>query len=204
MSVFNLYPKRRPRNNNENSHFEDRFFKNKEWKTKISQEKKKEFSIQEIEFPALDNQETNLIQSDINNVDVSFVNIVKEALDESKSVLEEQPIDPGWVSLKLNAQTRRIEIQYGEKTEEVKKLEYKEKMEQNLTFAMNKAIINMTKQHLRYAELYDDFNGEGAYENLYRYKNMFNHDEWEDEDEDDNENNEEVNYHMDDELYYYY
>jgi len=139
---------------------DNRFFKNK---NQIPE--KKEFTVKENEFPDLTVHKA--VTSTL-NPSISFLDMMKESMNVEDTILEE-PLDPGWVSIKRNKDTNKIEWKSGSKTESMKRIEYKESLNDNLNYSMHKAINTINDNNIWYEDVYDEIYGEGAYSILYRY-----------------------------------
>ena len=183
----NEYKSSRYRDSNQ----DNRFFRNKDKQRKVffseTEEEKepKEYTVKDTEFPCL-NSKVQIATSVDDKPNISFVDIAKENIDKNvddDTIFPEKSVEPGWVSFKMNKNTKCIEVEHGTKTEYMKKLDFQKKREENLNYSMNKAIQNIQKHHLIYEILYDEIHGEGEYSRLYRYNDCIDDSENEGDDE---------------------
>ena len=97
-------------------------------------------------------------------------------------------IEPGWLHIYINNETKQLEKKYGKtrygKTRYGKTKQHNED-DYDINYQMSNIIDNLTYNWSRYKEQYDDINGEGAYDRRFYYK--ITDDTLEDEEDDDSE-----------------
>lgn len=156
------------RNNRNDS--DNRFFKNKPKQPVHFEPIKKDFTVKQNDFPTLQNESTNSSSSSTLKQTISFVDMMKESMNpENHATVLEEPVGPGWVSIKRNKETSQIDWKWGPKTEYGKRMDRNDQLQDDLNYSMRKAIAKLHYQHVRYEELYNDIYGEGAYDHIYRY-----------------------------------
>ena len=136
-----------------------------------------------IEEPILET--TNL---EPNNSYIKAINkaIVVEEVEVDNVIV----VDPGCVSIVRNHKTGKVEVIYGSKTEEQKRLE---DLAKDLNYHMNKTITQMSIRWEEHRQKYDDYHGQGAYKEQYGYEVVYG-DEYSDGEDDDIDSNEYYEY----------
>ena len=116
----------------------------------------------ETEFPVLgyNNQKVEKEERE----SVSFLEITSRKKVEI--VEEEDPLEPGWMSLKYEG--NKIIRKNNFITDTKEKDEYEEIQE-----AMNKAVQEIDKRRQKYVDYYNELHGEGEYENKYVNHDMY-------------------------------
>jgi hypothetical protein len=129
--------------------------------------KPKEYIVQEHDFPDLNKQHTKLETEDITiNSNSSFAKIASlQKIEDVKTDV----LKSGWISLEMNKDNRDIEIKIGEKTPYMIKTEKMNKQDLDLDYQMYIAINQIEKNRASYEVNYDAINGEGKYEEVYKY-----------------------------------
>lgn len=114
------------------------------------------------DFPSLGNSEN--IKKDRESV--SFLEMATKQLEEEKE--EEDPLKPGWVSLKFQGNKIIRRENSTTSLEVIDKTENEELQE-----AMNKALQEIDKRRKKYIDYYNEIHGQGEYENKYINNDMY-------------------------------
>jgi len=110
----------------------------------------------------------------------------------------QEHIEPGWVKISRSKFNNEIIKNYGLPTEYEIQLKKQAELENDLHYCMTRGIEKMKRRWEKYKENYDDFNGEGAYDEKYTLPSIYDSDydiedesdEYEYEDTDSYSNNE--------------
>jgi len=113
------------------------------------------------DFPSLGNSEN--IKKDRESV--SFLEMATKQVEEEK---EEDPLKPGWVSLKFQGNKIIRRENSTTSLEVIDKTENEELQE-----AMNKALQEIDKRRKKYIDYYNEIHGQGEYENKYINNDMY-------------------------------
>lgn len=142
-----------------------------------------------IEEPIL---ETNL-EATILEANNSYIKAINKAIVVEEVEVEVEDIvvvEPGCVSIVRNYKTGKVEVIYGSKTDEQKRLDG---LEKDLNYHMNKTITQMSIRWEERRQKYDDYHGQGAFKEQYGYEVVYG-DEYSDGEEDDLASNEYYEY----------
>jgi len=163
--------------------FNNNFKENRPKKQPI---KKAEFDLANEYFPDL--VSTN---ADSSNTILQQNSNFKDILN-TRNQPEIQPfqehIEPGWVKLSRTSSNNKIIRKYGLPTEYEINLKKQADLEHDLHYCMTRGIEKMKRGWEKYKDRYDDFNGEGAYDEKYKLPSIYDSEyEIEDESDDDTE-----------------
>ena len=129
----------------------------------------KSVSFKINDFPDLFVNEDIIKDKQVKNIKIEEENFYSKILEKQvvkKQENELNDIPPeGWISLKLNKQTRKIESKY---TLSKWGMSENAKNKKNNNNIMNDIVNAIEKNTLMYRKWYDHMNGEGAYEELYK------------------------------------
>ena len=192
------------RNNYRDNAPDNRFFKKQDNPSKYSLKidpPKPEYINSETDFPTLTIKQENVItESTTTNVPVSFSKMMKDSLNNNTIESFEEILEPGWISMKLNKETRSIEIKSGPKTQYTKRMDHLNNLEDNLNYRMYNAIETILQRSLKYEAEYDKMHGEGEFGRLYRFQDIY--DSETDEEDNDVEYLEYMDDYSEDDPYY--
>ena len=139
-----------------------------------------------FEFNANSFPEITPLSEDKTSQDVNDSINFKAAISTVNFENNSMEIEPGWLHIYINNETKQLEKKYGKNKYGKNKYE-KRNSEDNydINYQMSNIIDNLTYNWSRYREQYDDINGEGAYDRRFYYK--ITDDTLEDEEDDDSE-----------------
>ena len=121
----------------------------------------------------------------------SYIKAINKAIVVEEVEVEDiVVVEPGCVSIVRNHQTGKVEVIYGSKTEEQKRLDG---LEKDLNYHMNKTITQMSIRWEERRQKYDDYHGQGAFKEQYGYEVIYG-DEYSDGEDDDIDSNEYYEY----------
>ena len=143
--------------------------------------KKAEFDLTNEYFPDLvstKEDSSNIIQPNSNFKDIL------NTRNQPEIMPFQEHIEPGWV--KISRYNNEIIRNYGLPTEYEIQLKKQAELENDLHYCMTRGIEKMKRRWEKYKENYDDFNGEGAYDEKYTLPSIYDSDyDIEDESDDD-------------------
>jgi hypothetical protein len=143
--------------------------------------KKAEFDLANEYFPDLvstKEDSSNIIQPNSNFKDIL------NTRNQPEIMPFQEHIEPGWV--KISRSNNEIIRNYGLPTEYEIQLKKQAELENDLHYCMTRGIEKMKRRWEKYKENYDDFNGEGAYDEKYTLPSIYDSDyDIEDESDDD-------------------
>jgi hypothetical protein len=158
---------------------------------------KNEYCIQQCDFPVLNNDSLNkeeLNEKTLLDLSNSFAKIASLQKIEDNNI-QNDILKPGWISLQMNKNTYEIEIKNGAKTREM----ILDERKQGLNYNMYNIINKIENNRLLFEKQYDGINGEGKYEEVYKYyENSMNLCTDSDEDLSDENNENDIEYWDDD------
>ena len=153
------------------------------------QNKNNHLDLNNVElFPIMNSRDIDKYV-EISNSNISstnFKDILNNVIKDDTEFIEK--IKPGWVEIsrsRIKGNNKNI-FTYGEPTPYFKRLE---KMENDLHYTMNKAIIKMSQNWYNYKEDYDELNGQGEYEEMFGLSPVYGPEYESDLDSDDDNNN---------------
>ena len=157
--------------------------------------KKAEFDLANEYFPDL--VSTNEDSSNIIQPNSNFKDILNTR-NQTEILPFQEHIEPGWVKITKSKINKEIIKNYGLPTEYEIYLKKQAELENDLHYCMTRGIEKMKRGWEKYKENYDDFNGEGAYDEKYTLPSIYDSDydiedesdEYEYEDTDSYSNNE--------------
>ena len=154
--------------------------------------KKAEFDLANEYFPDLvstNEDSSNIIQQPNSN----FKDILNTR-NQPEILPFQEHIEPGWVKISKSKINNEIIKNYGLPTEYEIYLKKQAELEKDLHYCMIRGIEKMKRGWEKYKEEYDDFNGEGAYDEKYKLPSIYDSDydieDESDEDEYEDSNNE--------------
>ena len=154
--------------------------------------KKAEFDLANEYFPDLvstNEDSSNIIQQPNSN----FKDILNTRNQQEILPFQEH-IEPGWVKISKSKINNEIIKNYGLPTEYEIYLKKQAELENDLHYCMIRGIEKMKLGWEKYKEEYDEFNGEGAYDEKYKLPSIYDSDydieDESDEDEYEDSNNE--------------
>ena len=143
--------------------------------------KKAEFDLANEYFPDLvstNSESSNTIQPNSNFKDIL------NTRNQPEIMPFQEHIEPGWV--KISRYNNEIIRNYGLPTEYEIQLKKQAELENDLHYCMTRGIEKMKRRWEKYKEEYDEFNGEGAYDEKYTLPSIYDSDyDIEDESDDD-------------------
>ena len=159
----------KPLQNNDNNIFKDSHIKTG-------------FDLNKTNFPDINvnKNENNNDNNKLAQTNKSYVNIV----NINKCIVQKtEVLKPGWVQIKMTNKGANVyEKKYGDKTKRQILQEQKQELESDINYTMNNAIQRIEDKRNKYIEEYNDLHGEGAYDELYVMKPIFQSDDESDED----------------------
>ena len=143
--------------------------------------KKAEFDLTNEYFPDLvstKEDSSNIIQPNSNFKDIL------NTRNQPEIMPFQEHIEPGWV--KISRSNNEIIRNYGLPTEYEIQIKKQAELENDLHYCMTRGIEKMKRRWEKYKEEYDEFNGEGAYDEKYTLPSIYDSDyDIEDESDDD-------------------
>lgn len=151
-------------------------------------EKLVEFNVSQTNFPELSENNISKV-SPINSIPNFRGAVQKEVLKEE---VEENTLPPGWVGMKWDKANHTIVRTQGEIGPYFKKSIIQTKREEDPRYIMSRAVNQMIHTWEIYKYNYEETFGEGAYEEVYQSKNIYEFEEEEDEYEEGEENDQDT------------
>ena len=134
------------------------------------------FKVDDFPDLFLKENESMIQDNKIKNNTIEEENYYSKILEKQKIKKEENDLNDilpeGWISFKLNKQTRKIESKYNPSKWAIRE-NAKNKNSNNI---MNDIVKTIEKNSFLYRKWYDHMNGEGAYEELYKPNYCFDFD----------------------------
>ena len=142
-------------------------------KFKKTHYKRKEFKINENDFPDLNLKQSKNINSCLEN---SFASaILTDAKVETKI---EDKLKPGWISIEFDIHTKKTKYSYGDKTESMIQRENQSILEENFDYRIDQMIDQLTENQLKHFQYYENLYGDDeTYKDKYFYNKNIDTDE---------------------------